>query len=82
MSKRIKPQGTIKPTPEGTAHIPKMIRDELGDNVEIPFVADAHTVLLFDPKKTPEEILKSLDVLTRDIKNRIEDTTTKEEGKA
>lgn len=70
--RQIKPQGTIKPTPGGTAHIPKSIRTELGNPKEIPFVADAHTVILFNPNKTPEEILQSLEVLRKDLSLRIE----------
>ena len=48
----IKPSGTIKPTPVGTAHIPKEIREELEvtNGEAIPFVADAHTVILYNPK--------------------------------
>ena len=67
----IEPQGVLKPTKIGNAHLPKALREELGDPHEIPYVADAHTVLLYDPAKTPEEILKSLEVLAMDIRLRI-----------
>lgn len=75
--RRIKPQGVLKPTLIGTTHIPKTLREELGNPKEIPYVADAHTVIMFDPSKTPEEILESLDVLRRDINLRIEETKKK-----
>ena len=69
--KQIKPQGTLKPTKGGTAHIPNRIRMELGYPKEIPFVADAHTVLLFNPKSSVEDILESLKVLAKDIRLRV-----------
>ena len=69
----IKPQGTLKPSKTGSTHLPKLIRKELGNTKEIPFVADAHTVILFNPEKTPKQILQSLDILKRDIQLRIEE---------
>ena len=72
-TKKIHPQGTLKPSKTGSTHLPKLIRKELGNVKEIPFVADAHTVILFNPGKTPEQILQSLDILKRDIELRIEE---------
>jgi len=68
--KRLKPVGYIRPTRTGNAHIPSIVRRELGHPREIPFVMTAHTVLLIDPTKTPEEIIRSLDVLKEDLKLR------------
>ena len=65
----IKPSGKIKPTEQGTAHIPLIIREEL-ETDEIPFIADAHTVVLFNPRKSPEEIIESLKILIKDIELR------------
>lgn len=75
---KINPQGTLKPSKTGSTHLPKLIRKELGDVKEIPFVADAHTVILFNPEKTPEQILQSLDILKRDIQLRIEEKEEEE----
>ena len=76
---KIDPQGTLKPSKTGSTHLPKRIRKELGNVKEIPFVADAHTVILFNPEKTPKEILESLKVLRDDILLRI--ITTKDKTK-
>jgi len=54
----------------GIARIKKEILKEIG-TYKIPYVIDANTVLLYDPTKSAEEILKSIDVLKGDILVRI-----------
>lgn len=71
--KKIRPQGRLRPQPGGTTHLPKDIRQELGNPKTIPYVADANTVLFFREDKEPEEILESVDVLKQDLMLRIED---------
>jgi len=68
--RRLRPVGYIRPTRIGNAHIPSIVRRELGHPREIPFVVTAHTVLLVDPRRSPEEIIKSLEVLKEDLKLR------------
>lgn len=77
-SKHIRAQGTLKPSAAGTTHLPKTIRDELGNPNEIPFVADAHTVILFNPNKTPAEILASIKILEKDLRLRIEEKASEQ----
>jgi hypothetical protein len=69
--KKIKSQGALKPSRKGTTHLPKNIRDELGDKIE--YIVDAKTALLFNPDTSPEDILASLEVLKKDLKLRIEE---------
>lgn len=68
---KIRPHGIIRPSSTGSAHIPEVIRKELG-STEIPYVMDAHTIILFNPNKNPREILQGLEVLMRDLRLRIE----------
>jgi len=70
MSEAIKPHGTIKATEGGSAHIPKEIRESL-ESDSLPYVMDAHTVVLFNPNSSPEIVLKSLQNLIEDIKLRV-----------
>jgi len=34
VKRKIKSQGALKPSPKGTTHLPKTIRDELGNKIE------------------------------------------------
>jgi len=67
---KIRPVGYIKANQAGKAHIAKVIRKECGTN-EIPFVINASTVLLYNPKLNLDEILASIDVLKEDVKLRL-----------
>lgn len=69
--RRIIPQGTLKPCKGGTAHIPKLIRKELGNPREIPFVISNHTAILYNPEVSPGHIFESLKVLERTLRLRI-----------
>ena len=71
VKRKIKSQGALKPSPKGTTHLPKTIRDELGNKIE--YIVDAKTALLFNPDTPPEDILASLEVLKKDLKLRIEE---------
>jgi len=76
---KLKPLGYIRTTKYGTAHIPSIVRRELGHAREIPFIIIGHCVLLVDPRRSPEEIIQSLDVLKQDLKLRW--GVVEEEGK-
>lgn len=67
---KIKPSGFIQLSPnQAKTHISKSIRREL--EVEageaIPYVANAHTIVLFNPKLSKEEIIRSLQIVIQDL---------------
>ena len=67
----IEPQGYINVSEK---HRTARIKDEIIREVKsfkIPFVANAKTVLLFDPSASSEDVLVSLDILRRDLQLRI-----------
>jgi len=70
MREQIKPVGKISISKQGKAHIPDLIRNTIGEK-EVSYLINAKTVILFDPSASPEEVLKSLDIMRRDIELRI-----------
>jgi len=67
----IEPQGYLRVSEKQLlCRIKDQIMNEL-KSFNIPFVANAKTVLLYNPASTPEEVLQSLDVLRADLKLRI-----------
>lgn len=66
---KIRPISHIKINKAGKAHIHKVIREECSTN-DIPYVINASTVLLYNPKLSLKELLASIDVLTRDVQLR------------
>lgn len=74
MSERVRPVGSFKTTETGKAHIPSIIRKELGLSGagEIPFYLDANCVLLIRSGSSLEDVLNGLDVLKADLKLRVE----------
>lgn len=71
---KIRPVGTIKLTKTSKAHIPELIRRETDTRPgeEIPFVINAATVLLYNPKLDLQQLLASLEVLKEDLKLRFQ----------
>jgi hypothetical protein len=69
---RIKPVGHLKLTKAGKSHIPRIVRRETDTEPgeKIPFVINARTVLLYDPKMSADELTASLDVMKQDIRLR------------
>jgi hypothetical protein len=68
---QIEPQGYIAVSEKyRTARIKDEIMREV-KTCKILFIANAKTVLLFDPSASPQEVLDSLDILKRDLKLRI-----------
>lgn len=67
----IRPVSVIRANKASKAHIHKIIIDECGGR-EIPYVINASTVLLYDPKLSLEELLASIEVLKDDIKLRVQ----------
>ena len=76
----VKAVGYLKTTKTSKSHIPELIRRETGvePGGQIPYVINASTVLLYNPKLTPEELLASIDVLKRDVKLRSQREPEKE----
>ena len=72
MSSDIRPVGSFKSTESGKAHIPSIIRRELGidGSGEIPFYLDANCVLLVRSDATFDDIISGLDILKADLKLR------------
>ena len=70
---KIKPVGWIKTTKDSKAHISELIRreTETQPGEKIPFVINASTVLLYNPKLSLESLLASIDVLREDVKLRM-----------
>ena len=79
--KRIRPIGEIKISKTGKSHIPAIIRREIGGSDKIPFILNAHTVVLFRDDAKPEDILASLEIIRNDIMLRLE-RRKKEENEA
>lgn len=72
---RIKPVGYLKTTKTNKSHIPEIIRRETSteSGQKIPFVINAHSVLLYDPKLSTDELIASLEVMKKDIALRKEE---------
>ena len=66
---RIKPVGYLKTSKTSKSHIPEIIRRETSTEPggRIPYLIDAHAVLLFNPEVSAEELIESLEVLKRDV---------------
>jgi hypothetical protein len=74
MTVKIEPQGHINVSEK---HRNARIKNEIIREVktfQIPYVANAKTVLLFDPSATLQELLASLDVLRKDLQLRTKES--------
>jgi hypothetical protein len=52
---------------KGKAHIPKIVRQELGSD-EAGYILDAKTVVLCNPEISADELIKSLELLIEHLK--------------
>ena len=75
MTESVRPVGSFKTTESGKAHIPSIVRKELGIKGagEVPFYLDANCVLLVRSGSSLNDVLRGLDVLKADLKLRVED---------
>ena len=55
----------------GKAHIPKILKKEFGEGVEIGYILNSRTVLLCNPNLSPEMLLDSLEALKKHIEARM-----------
>jgi bifunctional DNA-binding transcriptional regulator/antitoxin component of YhaV-PrlF toxin-antitoxin module len=59
-----------KANPQGQYYLPKEVREELGQ--ELDLICNAKAAVIFNRETPLDFVLKSLDVLMADIKNRKE----------
>lgn len=55
---------------QGQYYFPKEIREELGANLDV--ICNAKTAIIYNEKTSLETVLRSLDVLQKDLKNRLQ----------
>lgn len=79
MKEKIKPVGWLKTTKASKTHIPGIIRREtdVSPGEKIPYIINARSVLLYDPKLSAQELIDSLNVLKQDILLRKEKESSK-----
>ena len=79
---KVKPVGYLKTTKTCKSHIPELIRRETGTKPggKIPYVINASTVLLYDPRLNLQGLLASIDVLRSDVKLRVQGKKSEEIG--
>ena len=68
----------VKANPVGQFYFPKEIREELGENLEL--IANAKTAVIFPEGVPLDVVLKSLEVIRLDLKNRLEMEKQKSQG--
>lgn len=66
----IRPVNVLKVNKARKAHIHKVIIEECGGH-EIPYVINASTVLLYDPRLSLKQLLASIKVLKSDVQLRV-----------
>jgi bifunctional DNA-binding transcriptional regulator/antitoxin component of YhaV-PrlF toxin-antitoxin module len=59
-----------KANPQGQYYLPKEVREELGEKLDL--ICNAKAAVIYNSNTSLELVLKSLEVLTQDIKNRKE----------
>lgn len=74
---KIRPVGYIRLTKTCKTHIPELIRreTETAPGGKIPYIINASTILLYNPKLDLESLLKSIDILKEDLKLRYRKST-------
>jgi hypothetical protein len=60
----------IKSNPQGQYYLPKEVRQELGQRLEL--ICDTKTAVIYDPKIKLNSVLKSLKILCSHVENRLE----------
>jgi len=59
----------IKTGPQGHIYLPKKVRQSLGDNLRL--LPNAMTVVIYPEKADPRVVIKSLEVLIKDLELRV-----------
>ena len=60
----------IKSNPQGQYYLPKEVRQELGERLDL--ICDTKTAVIYDPKIKLNLVLKSLRILCSHVENRLE----------
>ena len=60
----------VKANPSGQYYFPKEVRQELGDELEL--ICNAKAGIIYNAKTGIDQILKSLEIIQRDLKHRLE----------
>jgi hypothetical protein len=60
----------IKSNPQGQYYLPKEVRQELGE--ELDLICDTKTAVIYDPKIKLNSVLKSLRILCSHVENKLE----------
>ena len=60
----------IKSNPQGQYYLPKEVRQELGEQLNL--ICDTKTAVIYDPKIKLNSVLKSLRILCSHVENRLE----------
>ena len=67
---------------QGQIYIPTKIQAEMGLNPqkspEIGYIANRKTILLLPPNLTPEQALRSIDIIRQDLEDEIKENKEKE----
>jgi bifunctional DNA-binding transcriptional regulator/antitoxin component of YhaV-PrlF toxin-antitoxin module len=60
----------VKANPQGQYYFPKEVREELGEQLEL--ICNAKAAVVFSAETRLEAVLKSIEVITKDLKHRVE----------
>jgi bifunctional DNA-binding transcriptional regulator/antitoxin component of YhaV-PrlF toxin-antitoxin module len=60
----------LKANPSGQYYFPKEVREELGNEIEL--ICNAKAGVVYSAKTPLEIVLKSLEVIEKDLRNRLE----------
>lgn len=60
----------VKANPQGQYYFPKEVREELGKQLEL--ICNAKAAVVFSAKTPLKTVLKSIEVITKDLRHRVE----------
>jgi bifunctional DNA-binding transcriptional regulator/antitoxin component of YhaV-PrlF toxin-antitoxin module len=61
---------SVKANHQGQYYLPKEVREELGEKLDL--ICNARAAIIFNSDTSLDQVLKSLDVLMHDLRNRYE----------
>jgi bifunctional DNA-binding transcriptional regulator/antitoxin component of YhaV-PrlF toxin-antitoxin module len=68
----------VKANPSGQYYFPKEVRQELGEELEL--ICNAKAAVVYNATTNLEAVLKSIEVIQKDLKHRIELQKQHQEG--
>jgi bifunctional DNA-binding transcriptional regulator/antitoxin component of YhaV-PrlF toxin-antitoxin module len=66
----------VKANPSGQYYFPKEVRQELGEDLEL--ICNAKAAVVYNAETSLETVLKSIEVIQKDLKHRVEMQKQKE----